>query len=142
MQWQSYSPCTCEVKEFAHGNRTRDCTKKTDHQPLDPKGQRPYELIVIMMVKIILIFEYLALGSTQRRVAVRVGMLARKVTNMVRKREARKMGRRGQEAGQGPGVAIIRVGGKSRDEGEVVVGDEGRHEQLVKRPWSRARHPA
>ena len=89
------------------------------------------------------IIEYLALGSTQRSVAVRVGMLARKVTNMVRKREARKMGRRGQEAGQGPGVAIIRVGGRSRDEGEVVVvWDEGRHEQLVKRPWSRARQPA
>lgn len=90
------------------------------------------------------IIEYLALGSTQRSVAVRVGMLARKVTNMVRKREARKMGRRGQEAGQGPGVAT-RVGGKSR-EGEVVGEDgeeeEGRHEQLVKTPWSRARQPA
>lgn len=98
-------------------------------------------MMVMVMIKIILIFEYLALGSTQRRVAVRVGMLARKVTNMVRKREARKMGRRGQEAGQGPGVAI-RVGGRSRDEGEEVVGDEGRHEQLVKRPWSRARQPA
>ena len=86
----------------------------------------------------------LALGSTQRSVAVRVGMLARKVTNMVRKREARKMGRRGQEAGQGPGVAI-RVGGKSR-EGKVVGYDgeegEGRHEQLVKTPWSRALQPA
>ena len=94
-------------------------------------------MMVMVMIKIILIFEYLALGSTQRRVAVRVGMLARKVTNMVRKREARKMGRRGQEAGQGPGVAI-RVEGRSRDEGEEVVGDEGRHEQLVKTPWSRA----
>ena len=76
----------------------------------------------------------LALGSTQRSVAVRVGMLARKVTNMVRKREARKIGRRGQEAGQGPGMAI-------RDE-EAVVGEGGRHEQLVKTPWSRARQPA
>ena len=104
-----------------------------------PRARDLRMMMVIVMVKLI---EYLALGSTQRRVAVRVGMLARKVTNMVRKREARKMGRRGQEAGQGPGVAIIRVGGRSRDEGEVVVGDEGRHEQLVKRPWSRARQPA
>ena len=97
-------------------------------------------MMIMMMKMMIKIIEHLALGSTQRSVAVRVGMLARKVTNMVRKREARKMGRRGQEAGQGPGVAI-RFGGKSR-EGDEVVGDEGRHEQLVKTPWSRAWQPA
>ena len=37
---------------------------------------------------------------------MRLGILARKVTNRVRKRETRKRGRRGQEAGQGPGRAV------------------------------------
>ena len=83
----------------------------------------------------------LALGSTQRSVAVRVGMLARKVTNMVRKREARKMGRSGQEAGQGPGVATW-LGGKRSKEEEEVDEEGGMHEQLVKTPWSRAVQPA
>ena len=83
----------------------------------------------------------LALGSTQRSVAVRVGMLARKVTNMVRKREARKMGRSGQEAGQGPGVATW-LGGKRSKEDEEVDEEGGMHEQLVKTPWSRAVQPA
>ena len=52
-------------------------------------------MMIVVMIERIFIKQYLALGSTQRSVAVRVGMLARKVTNMVRKREARKMGRRG-----------------------------------------------
>ena len=30
-----------EVKEFAHSNRAGDCPQKSDHQPLDTKGQRP-----------------------------------------------------------------------------------------------------
>ena len=100
-------------------------------------------MMIVVMIESILIKQYLALGSTQRSVAVRVGMLARKVTNMVRKREARKMGRRGQDAGQGPGVAV-RVGGKI-SEGETVEEDnerEGRHEQLVKTPWLISRQPA
>ena len=80
----------------------------------------------------------LALGSTQRSVAVRVGMLARKVTNMVRKREARKMGRSGQEAGQGPGVATWLGGKRSKEVDE----EGGMHEQLIKTPWARAVQPA
>jgi len=71
--------------------------------------------------------------------------LARKVTNMVRKREARKMGRSGQEAGQGPGVATWLGGKRSKEEEEVdeeVDEEGGMHEQLVKTPWSRAVQPA
>ena len=46
-------------------------------------------------------------GSTQRRVAVRVGMLARNVINMVRKKETRNTGRNMQSDLQVPGIAAM-----------------------------------
>jgi hypothetical protein len=47
-------------------------------------------------------------GSTQRRVAVRLGMFARNVIIIVKKNEVRNTGRREQEVGQRPGAASIR----------------------------------
>ena len=49
-------------------------------------------------------------GSTQRRVAVRLGMLARNVISMVRKNEMRNTGRNRQSDLQVPGLAEARLG--------------------------------
>ena len=53
-------------------------------------------------------FYLLTEGSTQRRVAVRVGMLARNVINIVRKNEMRNTGRNIQSDLQVPGMAEVR----------------------------------
>ena len=99
---------TAVVKQLAHGHGPGDGAQQSDHQPLNAQGQAP-DLKISRAANI----DHcntgcnFTEGSTQRRVAVRVGMLARKVMHMVRKNEMRNTGRNTQSESHLPGRAEL-----------------------------------
>ena len=98
---------TAVVKQLAHGHGPGDGAQQPDQQPLNAQGQAP-DLKISGAANIDHCSVYnITEGSTQRRVAVRVGMLARKVMHMVRKNEMRNTGRNTQSESHLPGRAEL-----------------------------------
>ena len=134
------------VKQLAHGHGPGDGAQQSDQQPLDAQSQAPDLEIIRELDKSIIEVCDLTEGSTHRRVAVRVGMLARKVMHMVRKNEMRNTGRNTQSESHLPGRAELSSEKMTEAESGRLTGI-GMQEQLRYRspePVSSclSRHPA